>query len=241
MNMKWFLIALIINLGCAQSTDSFVSERVKMVEDQIKGRGIKDLSVLKAVSTVKRELFVPEKYRDLAYSDRPLPIGHNQTISQPYIVAYMTEQLQVEKDQKVLEIGTGSGYQAAVLAELVNHVFTIEIIPELAEGAEKVLNKTGYDNITIRTGDGYKGWPDQAPFDRIMVTAAPEEIPEKLVQQLANDGRMIIPVGANLFMQYLWLIKRDKNGKITKEKILPVRFVPMVLSLIHISEPTRPY
>ena len=228
MNMKWFLIALIINLGCAQSTDSFVSERVKMVEDQIKGRGIKDLSVLKAVSTVKRELFVPEKYRDLAYSDRPLPIGHNQTISQPYIVAYMTEQLQVEKDQKVLEIGTGSGYQAAVLAELVNHVFTIEIIPELAEGAEKVLNKTGYDNITIRTGDGYKGWPDQAPFDRIMVTAAPEEIPEKLVQQLANDGRMIIPVGANLFMQYLWLIKRDKNGKITKEKILPVRFVPMV-------------
>ena len=226
--MKWFLIALIINLGCAQSTDSFVSERVKMVEDQIKGRGIKDLSVLKAVSTVKRELFVPEKYRDLAYSDRPLPIGHNQTISQPYIVAYMTEQLQVEKDQKVLEIGTGSGYQAAVLAELVNHVFTIEIIPELAEGAEKVLNKTGYDNITIRTGDGYKGWPDQAPFDRIMVTAAPEEIPEKLVQQLANDGRMIIPVGANLFMQYLWVIKRDKNGKITKEKILPVRFVPMV-------------
>ena len=228
MNMKWFLIALIINLGCAQSTDSFDSKRVKMVEEQIKGRGIKDPSVLKAVSTVKRELFVPEKNRDLAYSDRPLPIGHNQTISQPYIVAYMTEQLQVEKDQKVLEIGTGSGYQAAVLAELVNHVFTIEIIPELAEGAEKVLNKTGYDNITIRTGDGYKGWPDQAPFDRIMVTAAPEEIPEKLVQQLANDGRMIIPVGANLFMQYLWLIKRDKNGKITKEKILPVRFVPMV-------------
>ena len=228
LNMKWFLIALIINLGCAQSTDSFVSERVKMVEEQIKGRGIKDLLVLKAVSTVKRELFVPEKYRDLAYSDRPLPIGHNQTISQPYIVSYMTEPLQVEKDQKVLEIGTGSGYQAAVLAELVNHVFTIEIIPELAEGAEKVLNKTGYDNITIRTGDGYKGWPDQAPFDRIMVTAAPEELPEKLVQQLANDGRMIIPVGANLFMQYLWVIKRDKNGKITKEKILPVRFVPMV-------------
>ena len=226
--MKWFLIAIILNLGCAKSTDSFDSKRVKMVEEQIKGRGIKDPSVLKAVSTVKRELFVPEKYRDLAYSDRPLPIGHNQTISQPYIVAYMTEQLQVEKDQKVLEIGTGSGYQAAVLAELVNHVFTIEIIPELAEGAEKVLNKTGYDNITIRTGDGYKGWPDQAPFDRIMVTAAPEEIPEKLVQQLANDGRMIIPVGANLFMQYLWLIKRDKNGKITKEKILPVRFVPMV-------------
>ena len=173
-------------------------------------------------------MFVPEKYRDLAYSDRPLPIGHKQTISQPYIVAYMTEQLQVEKHQKVLEIGTGSGYQAAILAELANHVFTIEIIPELAEGAEKVLNKTGYDNITVRTGDGYKGWPDQAPFDRIIVTAAPEEIPEKLVQQLANDGRMIIPVGANLFMQYLWLIKKDKDGIVKKEKILPVRFVPMV-------------
>ena len=226
--MKWLLIAMILNLGCAQSTDSFDNKRVKMVEDQIKGRGIKDLSVLKAVSTVKRELFVPEKYRDLAYSDRPLPIGHNQTISQPYIVAYMTEQLQVGKHQKVLEIGTGSGYQAAILAELANHVFTIEIIPELAEGAEKVLNKTGYDNITVRTGDGYKGWPDQAPFDRIIVTAAPEEIPEKLVQQLANDGRMIIPVGANLFMQYLWLIKKDKDGIVKKEKILPVRFVPMV-------------
>ena len=226
--MKWYLSAIILNLGCAQSTDSFDNSRVRMIEDQIKGRGVKDQAVLKAVSSVKRELFVPEKYRDLAYSDRPLPIGHNQTISQPYIVAYMTEQLQVEKDQKVLEIGTGSGYQAAVLAELVNHVFTIEIIPELAEGAEKVLNKTGYDNITVWTGDGYKGWPDQAPFDRIMVTAAPEEIPEKLVQQLANDGRMIIPVGANLFMQYLWLIKKDKDGIVKKEKILPVRFVPMV-------------
>ena len=228
MNMKWFLIAIILNLGCAQSTDSFDNSRVRMVEDQIKGRGVKDQAVLKAVSTVKRELFVPERYRDLAYSDRPLPIGHKQTISQPYIVAYMTEQLQVEKHQKVLEIGTGSGYQAAILAELANHVFTIEIIPELAEGAKKVLNKTGYDNITVRTGDGYKGWPDQAPFDRIMVTAAPEEIPKKLVQQLANDGRMIIPVGANLFMQYLWLIKKDKDGIVMKEKILPVRFVPMV-------------
>jgi protein-L-isoaspartate(D-aspartate) O-methyltransferase len=226
--MKWFLIAIILNLGCAQSTDSFDNSRVRMVEDQIKGRGVKDQAVLKAVSTVKRELFVPEKYRDLAYSDRPLPIGHNQTISQPYIVAYMTEQLQVEKHQKVLEIGTGSGYQAAILAELANHVFTIEIIPELAEGAEKVLHENKYSNITVRTGDGYKGWPEEAPFDRIMVTAAPEEIPEALVEQLAQGGRMIIPVGANLFMQYLWMIKKDKDGIVTKEKILPVRFVPMV-------------
>ena len=199
-----------------------------MVEDQIKGRGVKDQAVLKAVSTVKRELFVPEKYRDLAYSDRPLPIGHNQTISQPYIVAYMTEQLQVQKSQKILEIGTGSGYQAAILAELANHVFTIEIIPELAEGAEKVLHENKYSNITVRTGDGYKGWPEEAPFDRIMVTAAPEEIPEALVEQLAQGGRMILPVGANLFMQYLWMIKKDKDGIVTKEKILPVRFVPMV-------------
>ena len=226
--MKWFLIAIILNLGCAQSTDSFDNSRVRMVEDQIKGRGVKDQAVLKAVSSVKRELFVPEKYRDLAYSDRPLPIGHNQTISQPYIVAYMTEQLQVQKSQKILEIGTGSGYQAAILAELANHVFTIEIIPELAEGAEKVLHENKYSNITVRTGDGYKGWPEEAPFDRIMVTAAPEEIPEALVEQLAQGGRMIIPVGANLFMQYLWMIKKDKDGIVTKEKILPVRFVPMV-------------
>ena len=197
--MKWFLFSLILNLGCSQNTDSYENQRKIMVEDQIKRRGVKDVGVLKAVQKVEREKFVPEKYRDLAYSDNPLPIGHQQTISQPYIVAYMTEHLQISKSHNVLEIGTGSGYQAAILAELAHHVFTIEIIPELAESAEKVLMELGYENITVRTGDGYKGWPEEAPFDRIMVTAAPNEIPEKLVEQLAPNGRMILPVGGSIF------------------------------------------
>ena len=226
--MKWFLFSLMLNLGCSQNTDSYENQRKIMVEDQIKRRGVKDVGVLKAVQKVEREKFVPEKYRDLAYSDNPLPIGHQQTISQPYIVAYMTEHLQILKSHNVLEIGTGSGYQAAILAELAHHVFTIEIIPKLAESAEKVLMELGYENITVRTGDGYKGWPEEAPFDRIMVTAAPNEIPEKLVEQLAPNGRMILPVGGSIFAQYLWLVQKDKEGIVTKEKILAVRFVPMV-------------
>ena len=226
--MKWFLFILIFNLGCSQNTDSYEIKRKFMVEDQIKRRGVKDEGVLMAVRKVEREKFVPKKYLDLAYSDRPLPIGHKQTISQPYIVAYMTEQLQVEKSHKVLEIGTGSGYQAAVLAELANHIFTIEIIPELAESSEKVLIELGYENITVRTGDGYMGWPEEAPFDRIIVTAAPGEIPEKLVEQLAPNGRMILPVGRSNFAQHLYLVRKDKAENITEEKILAVRFVPMV-------------
>ena len=226
--MKWFLFSLMLNLGYSQNTDSYENQRKIMVEDQIKRRGVKDVGVLKAVQKVEREKFVPEKYRDLAYSDNPLPIGHQQTISQPYIVAYMTEHLQVSKSHNVLEIGTGSGYQAAILAEMAHHVFTIEIIPELAESAEKVLMELAYENITVRTGDGYKGWPEEAPFDRIMVTAAPNEIPEKLVEQLAPNGRMILPVGGSIFAQYLWLVQKDKEGIVTKEKILAVRFVPMV-------------
>ena len=226
--MKWFLFSLMLNLGYSQNTDSYENQRKIMVEDQIKRRGVKDVGVLKAVQKVEREKFVPEKYRDLAYSDNPLPIGHQQTISQPYIVAYMTEHLQVSKSHNVLEIGTGSGYQAAILAELAHHVFTIEIIPKLAESAEKVLMELAYENITVRTGDGYKGWPEEAPFDRIMVTAAPNEIPEKLVEQLAPNGRMILPVGGSIFAQYLWLVQKDKEGIVTKEKILAVRFVPMV-------------
>jgi protein-L-isoaspartate(D-aspartate) O-methyltransferase len=226
--MKWFLLILIFNLGCSQNTDSYEIKRKFMVEDQIERRGVKDEGVLKAVRKVEREKFVPNKYLDLAYSDRPLPIGHKQTISQPYIVAYMTEQLQVEKSHKVLEIGTGSGYQAAVLAELANHIFTIEIIPELAESSEKVLIELGYENITVRTGDGYMGWPEEAPFDRIIVTAAPGEIPGKLVEQLAPNGRMILPVGRSNFAQHLYLVRKDKAENIIEEKILAVRFVPMV-------------
>ena len=226
--MKWFLLTLIFNLVCSQNTDSYEVKRKSMVEDQIEKRGVKDEDVLMAVRKVEREKFVPKKYIDLAYSDRPLPIGYKQTISQPYIVAYMTEQLQVEKSHKILEIGTGSGYQAAVLAELSNHIFTIEIIPELAEGSDKVLKELGYENITVRSGDGYKGWPEEAPFDRIIVTAAPEKIPEKLVEQLGPNGRMILPVGESIFAQYLWLVQKDNEGIVTKEKILAVRFVPMV-------------
>ena len=226
--MKWFLFSLMLNLGYSQNTDSYENQRKIMVEDQIKRRGVKDVGVLKAVQKVEREKFVPEKYRDLAYSDNPLPIGHQQTISQPYIVAIMTEHLQLSKSHNVLEIGTGSGYQAAILAELAHHVFTIEIIPKLAESAEKVLMELAYENITLRTGDGYKGWPEEAPFDRIMVTAAPNEIPEKLVEQLAPNGRMILPVGGSIFAQYLWLVQKDQEGIVTKEKILAVRFVPMV-------------
>lgn len=226
--MKWIFAALIFNLGCSQNTDSYEIKRKMMVEDQIKRRGIKDKNVLKAVQKVEREKFVPENYRELAYSDGPLPIGHKQTISQPYIVAYMTEQLQVETSHKVLEIGTGSGYQAAILGELVNQVFTIEIIPELAHGARNILKKLDYKNINVRTGDGYKGWPEEAPFDRIMVTAAPGEIPENLVEQLATKGRMILPVGESVFSQNLWVVEKDENGVVTKEKVLPVRFVPMV-------------
>ena len=226
--MKWFLLTLILNLGCSQNTDSYEIKRKFMVEDQIERRGVKDEGVLKAVRKVEREKFVPNKYLELAYSDGPLPIGHKQTISQPYIVAYMTEQLQVEKSHKVLEIGTGSGYQAAVLAELANHIFTIEIIPELAESSEKVLIELGYENITVRTSDGYMGWPEEAPFDRIIVTAAPGEIPKKLVEQLAPNGRMILPVGRSNFAQHLYLVRKDKAENITEEKILAVRFVPMV-------------
>ena len=199
-----------------------------MVEDQIQKRGVRDPSVLSAMARVEREKFVPEQFRDMAYSDGPLPIGYKQTISQPYIVAYMTEKLQVDSNHKVLEIGTGSGYQAAILGELSDKVFTIEIIPELGKSSIDILQKLNYNNIFVRIGDGYKGWPEEAPFDRIIVTAAPGKIPEKLVEQLANGGQMIIPVGESVFSQYLWIIKKDNKGNIGKEKILPVRFVPMV-------------
>tara|TARA_B100000029_G_C17545328_1_gene948241 strand:- start:1115 stop:1720 length:606 start_codon:yes stop_codon:yes gene_type:complete len=199
-----------------------------MVEDQIQKRGVRDPSVLSAMARVEREKFVPEQFRDMAYSDGPLPIGYKQTISQPYIVAYMTEQLQLDSNHKVLEIGTGSGYQAAILGELSDEVYTIEIIPELGKSSIDILEKLNYNNIFVRIGDGYKGWPEEAPFDRIIVTAAPGKIPEKLVEQLANGGQMIIPVGESVFSQYLWIIKKDNKGNIGKEKILPVRFVPMV-------------
>ncbi len=227
--MKRILFTIIfLSISCKGHDNELYQLRMNMIETQIKKRGITDQTILDAMKKVNRHEYVQENFERLAYSDRPVPIGYGQTISQPYIVAFMSHKLNVASHHKVLEIGTGSGYQAAVLAELSDHVYTIEIIPELAKRAEKVLKKNDYDNITIRIGDGYKGWPEHAPFDRIMVTAAPKEIPEKLVEQLAPGGIMVLPVGETVMMQYLWLITKDNDGQIEKEKILPVRFVPMV-------------
>ena len=227
--MKWtVLFFLLFSISCTQNDPNFDHLRKVMIKNQLQSRGIRDDAVLDVMRSVERHNFVPENYRDRAYSDGPLPIGHGQTISQPYIVAFMTEQLQVSSQHKILEIGTGSGYQAAILGELAKHVFTIEIIPELAKGAKNILNHLSYKNITVRAGDGYKGWPEEAPFERIMVTAAPTEVPQTLVDQLAPGGRMILPVGAQFLVQYLWVIEKDDQGTVTKEKILPVRFVPMV-------------
>ena len=199
-----------------------------MVEDQIIKRGIVDQRVLDVMKTIERHKFVPEKYAESAYKDGPLPIGHGQTISQPFIVAFMTENLKLDAKHKVLEVGTGSGYQAAVLSELCEHVYTIEIVDELAKESSVRLQKLGFDNVTVRSGDGYKGWTEEAPFDRIMVTAAPEEIPDMLVEQLAKGGIMVLPVGKQFGIQYLWVLTKERSGSIKKEKILPVRFVPMV-------------
>ena len=199
-----------------------------MIEDQIIKRGIEDQRVLDIMESVERHKFVPEKYVESAYKDGPLPIGYGQTISQPFIVAFMTENLKVDSSHKILEIGTGSGYQAAILSRLTNYVYTIEIVDELAKESSSRLKKLGFKNVSVRSGDGYKGWPEEAPFDRIMVTAAPEEIPDMLVEQLAEGGIMVIPVGKQFDIQYLWVIRKEIGGSIKKEKILPVRFVPMV-------------
>lgn len=196
-----------------------------MVEEQLRARGIRSEEVLGAMARVPRHRFVPSSQEEWAHEDRPLPIGHGQTISQPYIVAYMTEALGVTRNHKVLEIGTGSGYQAAVLAELAGEVYTIEIVPELADRARKMLGELGYKNIHAKTGDGYEGWPEKAPFDRIMVTAAPDHVPQPLIEQLAADGRMVIPVG-DLF-QEIRILSRTPNG-VVQERTIPVRFVPLV-------------
>ena len=205
--------------------NNFKKEREQMVRSQLAARGIKDVKVLDAMKKVPRHMFVPDSMLSHSYSDEPLPIGENQTISQPFIVAYMTEVLELQGGEHVLEIGTGSGYQAAILAEIVKEVYTIEILKPLAESADKLLNKLGYTNVYVKHGDGYKGWKEHAPYDAIIVTAAPEKIPDKLVEQLKVGGRMIIPVGS--FFQELVEIKKTKDG-IKEESLLPVRFVPMV-------------
>jgi len=201
--------------------------RRDMVKFQIIARGITDKGVIKAMLKVPRHIFVPEEYRREAYNDYPLPIGYGQTISQPYIVALMTEALQIKKVDKILEIGTGSGYQTAILAEIAKEVYSIEIIDELAKRAKKTLNMLGYKNIHIKIGDGYNGWPEQAPFDAIIVTCAPRKIPKPLIDQLKNKGRMVIPIGNKYGTQKLIRVKKI-NGKIYEEILTLVRFVPMI-------------
>jgi len=211
-------------IGAAQ-TDRFAEDRRRMVTEQIEHRGVEDPAVLAALSRVPRHLFMPEDVRAGAYADTPLPIGRGQTISQPYIVALMTSLLELKPGDKVLEIGTGSGYQAAVLAELGADVYTIEIVAPLAEQAQRTFKELGYDAIHTRTGDGYQGWPEQAPFDAIIVTAAPPRIPQPLLEQVKAGGRIVLPVGES--WQDLLVLTKRSDGSFDKRTVLPVRFVPM--------------
>ena len=208
-----------------QHDDKIFCCQGKMVTQQIISRGVTDQTVLKAMRKVPRHLFVPKEYESEAYDDNPVPIGYGQTISQPYIVAYMTEVAEPDPSKTALEIGTGSGYQAAVLAETVKSVHSIEIVPELAMESAERLKKLGYKNITVKYGDGYKGWKEFSPFDIIIVTAAAEQIPQPLIDQLAENGRLVIPVGAPLAVQELILLIK-KDGKIEKSRLTFVRFVP---------------
>jgi len=223
----FFFVPYGLSTCLAQEAADFAHSREVMVETQIVERGISDRDVIRAMKTVPRHLFVPEKYRSSAYADHPLPIGEGQTISQPYIVAFMTEALRLNPGDTVLEIGTGSGYQAAVLAEMVKDVYSIEIVESLAKRARRTLTELGYKNIHIRIEDGYKGWPEMAPFDAIIATCAPEKIPEPLVEQLKEGGRMIIPVGGAGAVQRL-MVGVKTGGRLKTEEAMWVRFVPMV-------------
>lgn len=229
------LAVVLMGVGCtelcqqakkrAEMTEKkYAAQRAEMVRLQLKARGVKNERVLEAMGRVERHRFVPGRYRVESYIDSPLSIGKDQTISQPYIVAYMTELLELKDENRVLEIGTGSGYQAAILAELCQEVYTIEIIESLGFAAEQLLGELNYENIKVKVGDGYQGWPEHAPFDAIIVTAAPDHVPQPLIDQLAEGGRLIIPVGD--FNQELILITREQ-GKLKRERKLPVRFVPM--------------
>ncbi len=223
------IIVFVLVLACAAAllaqNDNTQAARDRMVAAQIRARGVVNEAVLNAMARVPRHLFVPDDVRSLAYDDRPLPIGHGQTISQPYIVGYMTETLQLSPEHQVLEIGTGSGYQAAVLAAIAKQVYSIEIVPELAERARQTLSKLGYRNVDVRAGDGYRGWPERAPFARIIVTAAPPDIPQALVDQLAVGGLMVVPVGTD--NQEIVIVTKNEKG-IAQKRTIAVRFVPMV-------------
>ena len=231
--MRWekFITGLLALLMMGQAElvraeDGDVKSREEMVRNQLAAGGIRNAEVLQAMVEVPRHEFVPASLRPYAYADGPLPIGHGQTISQPFIVAYMTQALELSKEDTVLEVGTGSGYQAAILGKLAKEVYTIEIVPPLAESARVILSKLGFENVHVRLGDGYLGWPEKAPFDAIIVTCAPDHVPEPLISQLKEGGRLIIPVGAAGGIQQLVLL-RKRNSQISKEKMLDVRFVPM--------------
>ena len=224
--LSLFVCLAVFSFAPVDADDGYERLRAEMVKDQIESRGVADAAVLDAMRSVQRHLFVPEDLRSGSYEDNPLPIGFGQTISQPYIVAYMTETVQAKPGQRILEIGTGSGYQAAVLAEIVEKVYTIEIIDELGRTARTRLEALGYDNIETRIADGYYGWEEAAPFDAIVVTAAAEYIPPLLIDQLKDGGRMIIPVGSPFMVQMLLLVEK-KGENITTESLMPVRFVPL--------------
>jgi protein-L-isoaspartate(D-aspartate) O-methyltransferase len=226
--LQFLILATVAATGCGQrapAVSDFAAQRQQMVQKQLMPRGIKDQRVLDAMAKVPREEFVAPESRALSYEDGPLPIGSGQTISQPYIVAFMTEQLRPKPSDRVLEVGTGSGYQAAILAELVSEIYSIEIVEPLAKNAETTLQRLGYKNVHLKIGDGYKGWPETAPYDAIIVTCAPDKVPQPLVDQLKDGGRMVIPVGDRLAQQ-LYLLEK-KNGQLKQSATLPVRFVPM--------------
>jgi len=230
VSFAYLAVFCFIFFSCTQEktmeneTNDYEQQREKMVQRQIVSRGVKDPQVIEAMMRVPRHRFVPAGEVPYAYADEPRPIGEGQTISQPYIVAFMTEQLRVKRGYRVLEIGTGSGYQAAVLAQIVDSIFTIEIIPELARRASKTLRELKYDNVVVKQGDGYHGWPEKAQFDAIIVTAAPPKIPPPLLEQLKIGGTMVLPVGE--YVQEIVIVSKNENG-LEMENVLPVRFVPM--------------
>jgi protein-L-isoaspartate(D-aspartate) O-methyltransferase len=226
MRLLFIILLFLTGTAFCQNKDSYDAARQRMVEQQIVARGISDYATLRAMRKVPRHLFVPASIAREAYSDWPLPIGYNQTISQPFIVAYMTQLARPARGKVALEIGTGSGYQAAVLAEIVDTVYTIEIVPELARESAARLKVLGYENIIVRYGDGYKGWPEHAPFDIIIVTAAADHIPQPLKDQLAEGGRLVMPVGNPATVQELIVLTKRK-GKLSEQRLEPVRFVPL--------------
>ena len=221
------LVVILLLAVAGRCTSTGPPERECMVHEQIEARGVTNAAVLGAMRAVPRHEFVPEQYRDAAYADHPLPIGHEQTISQPYIVALMTELLQLKPGAKVLEVGTGSGYQAAILAEVGAEVYTIEIVEPLAKSAAERLKRLGYTKVQVKFGDGYVGWKEHASFDGIIVTAAAEPVPPPLIEQLKPGGRLVIPVGQPFAPQMLVVIEKDATGKITMRDITPVVFVPL--------------